>query len=93
MTTNEMLFAALVVLQVLDMYTTVRAMRHGHTEANKYVAWLMDKIGVIPAMLLPKILVMGFFGFYLSEWPWFVLAGLVCFYVWVVQHNYRTVKE
>ena len=93
MTTNELLFAALVVLQVLDMYTTLRALRNGHTEVNKYMARLMDNVGVIPAMLIPKALMLGAIWLYLPLVPWLALAGLVCFYVWVVQHNYRAVKE
>ena len=55
MTTNEMLFTALVVLNVIDVYTTTVILRQGGSELNKAMSWLMDKIGVIPALLVPKV--------------------------------------
>ena len=49
------LFSAIAVLQILDIFTTVRALNKGAIEANKAVAWLMARIGVIPALAVSKL--------------------------------------
>ena len=93
MTFNEILFALLVCLNLFDVYTTVRVLRQGGTEMNPVMAWAMDKVGVIPGLLIPKIVVLGAMGFYLEELPSMVMFGLCCFYVLLVLHNYEKIQK
>ncbi|HOL44529.1 MAG TPA: DUF5658 family protein [Methanothrix sp.] len=49
-------FVLVVLLQIMDVISTNRALSRGAKEANKIIACLMDKIGIIPALVLVKIL-------------------------------------
>ncbi len=54
---NWILLAMITVLQALDVYTTWRALRNpGNCEANKIMARLMAWIGVLPALIVTKLL-------------------------------------
>lgn len=90
---NEILFAALVVLNALDVYTTVAILKQGGSEVNPAMAWLMRQLGVAPAMIVAKTIVLGAVWFLLPQVHTLVLVGLVCFYVWVVLHNFGQIKK
>ena len=93
MTTKEILLLALVILNVLDIYTTIRILRHGGSEVNPIMSWLMDKLGVMPALIVPKTLLLLAVWFYLAIMPTIVLAGLCCLYAAVILHNYKELKR
>jgi len=90
---NEILFVLLVGLNLVDVYTTVRVLRQGGSEMNPIMAWTMDKLGVIPGLLLPKIVVLGAIWFYLPLVPVLVMFGLCCFYLLLVLHNNDEIKK
>jgi hypothetical protein len=92
---KESLLILILLLQVADIYTTLRVLSQGGRERNKLVKWLMDRIGVLPALLASKAVVIAglvflYFGAYLIFYP--VVGGLVCLYSWVVWRNYREIK-
>jgi hypothetical protein len=52
----ELLFALLILAQVLDAHTTILALQKpGNYEANKAIKWLMDRLGVKEALLFVKV--------------------------------------
>jgi len=47
--------AAWIITNLADVYTTVKALATGKAkEANPLMAWLIDKIGIAPTMLVIK---------------------------------------
>ena len=93
MTLNELFFVVLVALNSLDIYTTIRILRQGGTELNPVVSWLMDKVGVIPALIIPKTLFLSACWFFLLDLPTMVMFGLCCFYALIVLHNYGEINH
>lgn len=52
------LFVAFIVLQCLDVHSTNEALKLMNVvEANPVARWFMDKLGILPALLITKILV------------------------------------
>jgi len=52
---NYILASILVGLQILDFWSTQKILSAGGRELNKLMRILMDKIGVVPALLITKI--------------------------------------
>lgn len=84
----------LIGLQVLDVITTLVALRNPKLqEGNKYLKWLMDRIGVAPTLLAIKG---GFIAwlYYVNhlvpqEILWLLCAG----YAWVVRNNMNLIRR
>jgi len=88
----EQFLIAFSLLNLLDMATTVKALkRPGAAEANPIMRKLMDRIGVVPALLLFKTaLIAG-----LWYWPAPELAQwvLMVIYVVIVINNLRVIRK
>lgn len=52
----EYLFIYLIVLQLLDGYTTIKILSSGGTELNPLIRKLIDSIGIAKGIILVKIL-------------------------------------
>jgi hypothetical protein len=94
---NEILLTIAILLQIGDGVTTWLCLRSpDRYEANKALKWLMDRIGVIPSLLLTKLafsalLITGTM-LYPSAYLTAIL-GIVCAgYAYVVWQNYRLLK-
>lgn len=92
------LFVALVVLQIFDVVTTRLALAGAkNREANKIVALLMSKIGVMPALVLLKaMLISGFLAAVLLAPSIDLIVALVvidALYVCVVINNFRLLRR
>ena len=91
---NWILFAIVVILQVLDSYSTIRALKKpGVSEANPALAWLMGKIGIVAALVLIKgllcVIIAAAIYWYPSGYLMGVLVGIVVVYAAVVINNFR----
>ena len=98
---NYLLLIPFAILQVLDIVTTIKCLsRPNRKEGNKVMAWLMDKLGIVPALVSCKIVALIILGYavYLfpglpdtsGYWPHIlsgVLIGRSGFYVCVVRNN------
>ena len=91
MTDNEILFSVLVGLNVLDVYTTMQILRQGGRELNPLMAWLMGKIGPLPAMLALKVPLLAAMGLMLTDVPQWMLLALLALYACVVVNNLRVI--
>lgn len=56
-------FLLLLFLNIFDGYSTYILMGYGVEEANVTMAWMMDKMGIIPAMVIYKGLFLGLLSF------------------------------
>lgn len=85
-----MLVYLLITLQVLDLLTTVVALRKpGLKEGNPYLRWLMDRIGVVPALLVVKGCLIVFLFWAVPLMHIGVVVALCVLYVVVVANNLR----
>lgn len=91
------LFAALVLLNVADAVLTVRVLDGGGRELNPIMAKAMSWIGVVPALVVVKVVALAAFyvglGVQAPDWVYtpHVTAGLCGFYGLVVCNNWRLV--
>lgn len=83
----------LIILNVADAITTYIALsKDGVTEGNPIIKYLIDRIGVIGALLLAKgsvvvfLLVITLNGTVMPIW---LVGPLVVFYIWVVINNIK----
>lgn len=87
------LFILFAVLQVADAYVTVRALAlPGKREANPIMAWFMDKLGVVPALILTKVVVVAGVFYFLDSTPLAALWLLNALYVAVTLRNWKILK-
>ena len=92
----EVLIAILAVQQVLDVYTTSEALKTGRAkEVNPLVRGLMDRVGVMPALVSIKLAFMGLIWYTQSD-HWLYLAVLgwaVVFYAILLKNNFHTLSK
>lgn len=90
------LYALFAVLQVADLTTTVIAIKKGGGEGNKILASLMNKVGVLPALLVVKTLLVAIVYLvvaYVSHpWAEALISAFIALYVWVVVNNINVIK-
>lgn len=83
-----LLFAA---LQVSDAVLTLLILRDGGRELNPIMRWLMDKVGIVPALVWVKIgLIVAVAVWVQSVW---LLVAFVAIYIAVVAFNARNYER
>lgn len=88
----------LIVLQVLDLISTMVALRNPKlAEGNSFglLQWFMDKIGVLPALVLLKAAFIGWL-WYFRDHPDMtdqVYVLLCAGYAWIVVNNIRLIRK
>jgi len=84
----------LITLQVLDLLTTVVALRNPKlTEGNSILKPLMDKFGVLPTLLVIKGAFIGLLFWAAPLVPVEVLYIGCAFYCWVVWNNLKLIRN
>lgn len=77
-------------LQLGDYLTTTEILKRGGRELNPVMKWIMDKIGVIPALFFTKVVTI------MLIWElnvfWLTLA-LCLFYMAVVGNNFMVLRK
>lgn len=88
----QVLLMAFVVLQVLDVLSTLAALSLGAIEINPIVGFAMKTMGVVPGLFLVKFAGLGLVLFAMDgvAWVWLVLNGVYCV---VVHSNIRCVRQ
>ena len=98
------LFAVFVGLQVVDTITTYKALSSGiGVEKNKIMAWLFEKFGVLPSLIIFKLIVIALMAGCCVYLPQIyqpmeiicpVILGLLdAFYLWVAVNNVKVLKS
>jgi len=84
----------LIILQALDILTTYVSMDSGKAyEANKWIASLMKKVGILPALLLVKVPLVALLWVLQPLVHPYALWGLCAVYVAVVVNNFRVMRK
>lgn len=91
-----LLLALFVLLQAIDIWTTLRAFRRNPLayEGNPLVRWAIGTFGKVPALTGSKLLAGGvvlWLGLAHPRDPIAlgVIGSLCAFYVWIVVNNWR----
>lgn len=80
------------LLQLLDVVTTVYALKRlGARELNARLAWLMQRLGVLPALLSTKLALL--LGCLLLRPPWPAYAVLCAMYLVIVGSNIYQINK
>lgn len=90
---TKVLFLLFIGLQMLDIYSTRKALdKQGVYEANPIMRFLMNRMGVDAALVLVKVVGVAVFFYYLdSISPWvFIILNII--YAVVVYNNLRLAK-
>ena len=99
MTTNVVLFALLVALQVADAATTIRIIQRGGHELNPLLNRFMSNLGVRVALLVSKLFALGVVAlvWYMNLLPGWGITGLLALacalFIWVVMHNLEQLRK
>ena len=86
-------FVVFVLLQFTDGYSTVRFLKLGGSELNKFANVLMDKIGVVPTIFSLKVSCIALVWYLLPSLPLWGLVVCNLFYVWVVYNNVSVIRK
>lgn len=87
-----LLFVLVLALQAGDGYLTWRVLRAGGRELNPVVRFLIERIGLVPGLVLAKGVLAIVSGIFLFDQP-LVLFLVVLLYVWVVRHNWQQLHK
>jgi len=88
----EPLFIAFVILQLADIYTTKTILDDGGREINPLMAKAFEKFGVLPALVVSKIVVVGLVYVYVQSYE-IVMSLLVLFYLIVISNNFYQINK
>lgn len=84
----------LIILQALDLLTTVIALRNPKLkEGNGLLKPLMDKFGVLNVLVTVKLGFIGLLYWTAPQVPVEILYLLCAFYVWVVWNNIKLIQK
>ena len=90
MTGQTLFLAIFVVLQVLDIWTTLVALKRGHREMNPVLAKAFEYAEPLAVMVIIKLA--GVWALWWADMYW--LTGLMCaMYVWVINNNLDVIQE
>lgn len=83
------LLLLLVLLNIEDIRTTHFILRNGGRELNKVVGWFIARFGLLPGLIIAKVLVLAPVIYYVAieQMPVWLLFPLVVLYSWVVWYN------
>jgi hypothetical protein len=89
------LFILATLLQIADATTTYLILSKGGKELWKPMAWVFSKIGILPGLIVMKLILVGFMTALLLYGGIFTmpLLTIICVaYIGVVVFNLRSVK-
>ena len=78
------------LLQIIDIWTTDRALKLGKREVNPLLNWLFqrfDPVGTMVVMKIPAVVLLWLTDIF------YVTAGCCVLYVWVIVNNWNVIKD
>ena len=88
-----MLFYVLIALQIIDLVSTVLALnKPGLVEGNRWLKAVMDKVGVLPTLLIAKGGFIAWIAYFRAEIPDGIFAVLILGYLWVCWNNLKLLR-
>ncbi len=82
-----------IALQVADAATTYIILKGGGRELNPFMQVVMNFLGVVPALVTMKVLVVAVFMVYAEAIPLWVWMLMVIIYAVVVANNLRAISD
>ena len=90
MTGQTLFLVIFVLLQVLDIWTTLVALKRGHREMNPVLAKAFEYAEPLAVMVV--IMLAGVWALWWADMYW--LTGLMCaMYLWVVNNNLDVIQS
>lgn len=83
----------LFFLQAADVITTIIALKCPAHKSNKFLKPIMDRIGVVPALVLVKGVLIVYFWYFRASLPAEFLVLVCVFYGWIVYGNVKTIQK
>lgn len=90
---KEIFALIFLIQQMLDGYTTYMVLKRGGREVNPFMQIAMNFLGVLPALIVTKFIVIAAFIVYaeiIPIWTWILAIG---FYVFVLVNNFRVLED
>lgn len=80
------------IQQLLDIASTWYALRTGiGREANSWLARVMGRVGVLPALLLTKLALLAACWWLRPPWPAYAILAVI--YTAVLINNFRAIQQ
>lgn len=90
----KILAISTILLQFLDAYTTIKGIKLGAVEANPFIRKLMDKVGIVPSLILTKttsIFLLSLGVVFNISFMFYIPVAIV--YLWVIYNNLNVIKK
>ena len=88
------LFYIVVALQIIDVVSTVILLnREGFREGNKVLKAIMDRIGVVPTLVIVKGAFIAWIAYFQEQIPEGIFVVLIAMYLWVCWNNLKLLKK
>ena len=93
----DFLLGVIVFLQIVDIVVTKKIVDKGGKELNKLLSWLMKELGVLPALLVTKgmlitVLLIAY-GYYNIPFLKEVLFLICLGYIYVIYFNVKSLRK
>ena len=83
----------LIALNIFDSYSTYKILRAGGKEVNPVMNFLIQKLGLVWALVISKLLVLVCISVLVWLEIVYLLVILVCIYAYVAVNNFREIRE
>lgn len=96
MTYLNLMLAVVAIQQVLDVWTTRVALATGRaTEANTPLKHLMDKVGIMPALISIKLAFGAMIVLTIQDTTgWYIsLGAIIILYTYVLYNNFTVLRR
>lgn len=87
---TELLLIFFIVLQGLDMYTTIIALKQGGRELNPLLAWLFKHFSPLSTMIVVKTIAVAALVWIDSFYANIISCAI---YSWVVINNFGVIRK
>lgn len=96
---DYIIFSLFLLTQILDVVSTILALKRPNVvEKNPLLRWLMEKIGIVPALILTKVvavLILAAIYLLLPEYRLYLMIGIgitIPWYAYVVIGNFKNAR-
>lgn len=98
----ELILILLVICQLLDIWSTYNILKLGGRELNPVMKFIMDKLGLLPGLILFKGIFILFIIYYylnlktITNTDYIFVSIITIFYAYIIRNNIlvlRSMKE
>jgi hypothetical protein len=93
MQVSYVLFVVFLMLIAADGWTTYRILRSGGRELNPVIKWLVERIGLLPALIVTRAVGAGLVWSLVLGGAWYVIAVLDLIFAYTVYNNVMVMRK